>query len=84
VSPKDCRDARFIWIEAVSQSLIVGQLKQFAELAGAESVRIPAYGFGRWETGSTGLHLAGDDEKIIMHLHGGAYVVGLSNPFFEV
>jgi acetyl esterase/lipase len=77
---KDCQDACFIWIEAVAPNLIAGQVKQFAEMAGVESTKIPAYGFGKWKTGSTGLSLAEDDEKIVMHLHGGGFVVSLLVP----
>ncbi|KAG8704085.1 hypothetical protein FRC08_002454 [Ceratobasidium sp. 394] len=80
VALKDCRGTRFIWLEAVPLNLIIGQLKQFAQVAGVESVRIPAYGFGQWESGSTNVRLAGDSEKIVMHLHGGAYVMGTAHP----
>ncbi|KAG9102553.1 hypothetical protein FRC06_001787 [Ceratobasidium sp. 370] len=80
VALKDCRGTRFIWLEAVSPNLITGQVKQFAQAAEAESVRIPAYGFGQWESGLTDVRLAGDGEKIVMHFHGGAYVMGTANP----
>ncbi|KAG8747019.1 hypothetical protein FRC10_002819 [Ceratobasidium sp. 414] len=71
VALKDCWGTRFIWLDGVSPDLITGQVKQFAEAAGAQNVRIPAYGFGQWDSGSTGVRLAGDGEKIVMHLHGG-------------
>ncbi|KAG8772191.1 hypothetical protein FRC12_003216 [Ceratobasidium sp. 428] len=80
VALKDCQGTRFIWLEPVPPGLIDGQVKQFAEAAGTHSVRIPAYGFGHWRAGPTEQHLAGDNERIVMHLHGGAYVIGTAHP----
>ncbi|KAG9124236.1 hypothetical protein FRC07_012308 [Ceratobasidium sp. 392] len=80
VAPKDCRDTRFIWLETVPPNLITGQLEQFAEVAGAQSIRIPSYGFGQWGSEPTEVCFAGDGEKIVMHLHGGAYVIGTAHP----
>lgn len=74
VAAKHCRDARFIWLEAAPSSLISGQIKQFADEAGVKPVRIPGYGFGQWGIGAE-MPLARDDEKIVLHFHGGAYVV---------
>ncbi|KAG8764540.1 hypothetical protein FRC12_008040 [Ceratobasidium sp. 428] len=73
--PKDCQDARFIWLEPVSPKLIDGQVKKFAEAAKVQSARIPAYGYGKWGAEPTELLLAGDNERIVMHLHGGGYIV---------
>ncbi|KAG8743302.1 hypothetical protein FRC10_012265 [Ceratobasidium sp. 414] len=77
VPQKECKGARFTWIEPVPRNLITGQLEQFATATGAESVRIPAYGFGEWTGTGTGepLRPAGENEKIVMHFHGGSYVV---------
>jgi hypothetical protein len=74
VAPRDCNGARFIWVDKITPNLIVGEVKRFADACNAESVRIPAYGFGRWGTGAE-IPLAHDGEKILMHLHGGAFVV---------
>ncbi|KAG8775828.1 hypothetical protein FRC12_001247 [Ceratobasidium sp. 428] len=76
VPQNKCKDARFMWIEPVSQNLIKGQLEEFANAAGAESVRIPAYGFGTWEADG----LARDSERIVMHFHGGTYIHGTAHP----
>jgi acetyl esterase/lipase len=75
VEAKHCQDARFIWLEPVSPSTITGQLKQFAESYGVDSIRVPAYGFGEWQLGSNNDCLARDGEKIVLHLHGGGFVV---------
>ncbi|CEL59412.1 Esterase OS=Acinetobacter lwoffii GN=est PE=3 SV=2 [Rhizoctonia solani AG-1 IB] len=77
VVAKDCLDAHFIWVDAVPPNLIVGDIKRLAQACGAESVRIPAYGFGRWESTRD---LARDGEKVILNLHGGAYIVGTAHP----
>lgn len=76
VAADRCQDARFIWLEPISPELIVGQLKQFAEACGAQSIRIPAYGFGEWPAAPG---LAKDGEKIVLHFHGGAYVVSTTH-----
>ncbi|KAG9088026.1 hypothetical protein FRC06_002254 [Ceratobasidium sp. 370] len=78
VPQKECKGTLFMWIEPVPQNLITGQLEQFATAAGAESVRIPAYGFGDWA--GEPLKLAGENEKIVMHFHGGSYVHGTAHP----
>ncbi|KAF8608532.1 alpha/beta-hydrolase [Ceratobasidium sp. AG-I] len=79
VAAKHCRDARFIWLEGVSSSLITGQIKQFADAARVKPVRIPGYGFGQWGDGGE-IPLARDNEKIVLHFHGGAYVLGTAHP----
>ncbi|KAF8759870.1 Steryl acetyl hydrolase [Rhizoctonia solani] len=48
VIAKDCLDARFIWVDPVPPNLIVGEVERLARACGAQSVRIPAYGFGKW------------------------------------
>lgn len=64
---------KFIWIDAVSEKLIQGEIQEYARRAKVSPARIPAYGFGDWGQGT--LLLARDGEKIVMHCHGGAYVV---------
>ncbi|CAE6434405.1 unnamed protein product [Rhizoctonia solani] len=77
VAAKDCLDARFIWVDSVQSELIVGEVKRLAQACGAQSVRIPAYGFGKWDSARD---LARDGEKIILNLHGGAYIAGTAHP----
>ncbi|KAG8691699.1 hypothetical protein FRC11_012450 [Ceratobasidium sp. 423] len=77
VAAKHCQDARFIWVDGVPPELIVGEVGRLAQVCGALSVRIPAYGFGRWESTQD---LARDGEKIVLNLHGGAYIAGTAHP----
>ncbi|KAF8743282.1 Steryl acetyl hydrolase, partial [Rhizoctonia solani] len=77
VVAKDCLDAHFIWVDGVPDELIVGEVKRLAQVCGAQSVRIPAYGFGRWNSTQD---LARDGEKIILNLHGGGYIAGTAHP----
>jgi hypothetical protein len=81
VVAKDCLDAHFIWVDAVPPNLIVGDIKRLAQACGAESVRIPAYGFGRWDSTRD---LARDGEKVILNLHGGAYIVSTTLAMSEI
>lgn len=63
-----------LWIPPAPESLVVGKLKQWAEHADVAPIRIPGY----W------IHKAGTDiqmgaraqpgEKVILALHGGAYI----------
>ncbi|CCO37735.1 Esterase [Rhizoctonia solani AG-1 IB] len=77
VAAKDCLDAKFIWVNGVPDEFVVGEIKRLAQTCGAQSVRIPAYGFGNW--GSSG-DLARDGEKIVLNLHGGGYIIGTAHP----
>ncbi|KAJ1308504.1 hypothetical protein OPQ81_004208 [Rhizoctonia solani] len=77
VAAKDCQDARFIWVDGVPPELIVGEIQRLAQVCGARSVRIPAYGFGRWDSAQD---LARDGEKIILNIHGGGYIAGTAHP----
>ncbi|CUA70312.1 hypothetical protein RSOLAG22IIIB_00667 [Rhizoctonia solani] len=77
VAAKDCLDARFIWVDGVPPELIVGEIKRLSKACGAHPVRIPAYGFGKWDSARD---LARDSEKIVLNLHGGAYVAGTAHP----
>ncbi|KAH7343934.1 Alpha/Beta hydrolase protein [Rhizoctonia solani] len=77
VAAKDCQDARFIWVDGVSPELIVGEIKRLAQVCGAQPVRIPAYGFGKWDSAHD--H-ARDSEKIVLNLHGGGYIIGTAHP----
>ncbi|CUA70318.1 hypothetical protein RSOLAG22IIIB_00673 [Rhizoctonia solani] len=79
VDAKSCQDARFIWIDSVASELVTGEIKRFASACGAESQRIPAYGFGKWGT-TPDVPLAKDGEKIILNLHGGGFIAGTAHP----
>ena len=73
VPPSECMGTKFIWIDAVSEDLVQGEIRKHAQRAKVSPTRIPAYGFGEWGQGNP--PLARDGEKIVMHCHGGAYVV---------
>ncbi|KAJ1308506.1 hypothetical protein OPQ81_004210 [Rhizoctonia solani] len=77
VAAKDCQDARFIWVDGVPSELIVGEIKRLAQVCGAQPARIPAYGFGKWDSARD---LARDGEKVILNLHGGGYIIGTAHP----
>ncbi|KAJ1308505.1 hypothetical protein OPQ81_004209 [Rhizoctonia solani] len=77
VAAKDCQDACFIWVDGVPPELTVGEIKRLAQVCGAQPVRIPAYGFGKW---GSARDPARDGEKIILNLHGGAYIAGTAHP----
>ncbi|KAF8760319.1 Steryl acetyl hydrolase [Rhizoctonia solani] len=79
VPSRDCNGTRFIWLDKVPSNLIVGEVKRFADACSTESVRIPAYGYGRWGAGAE-IPLAHDGEKVLMHIHGGAFVMGTAHP----
>ncbi|KEP55667.1 alpha/beta hydrolase fold protein [Rhizoctonia solani 123E] len=79
VYAKHCRDARFIWVDKIAPELITGEMKRFANACGAESQRIPAYGFGKWGT-APDVPLAKDGEKVILNLHGGGFIAGTAHP----
>ncbi|QRV80534.1 carbohydrate esterase family 10 protein [Ceratobasidium sp. AG-Ba] len=80
VSAKNCQGARFMWLAPLSPKFVVGHLKRSADLAGAQIIRTPSYGFGKWDSETKGRTLAKDNEKIVMHLHAGAFVVGTAHP----
>ncbi|CAE6419388.1 unnamed protein product [Rhizoctonia solani] len=77
VAAKDCQDTRFIWVDGVPPELVVGEIKRLAQVCGAQPVRIPAYGFGKWDSAQDP---ARDSEKVVLNLHGGGYVMGTAHP----
>ncbi|QRV95090.1 carbohydrate esterase family 10 protein [Ceratobasidium sp. AG-Ba] len=69
-----------MWLASLSPKFLVGQLKRSADFSGAQIIRIPSYGFGNWDSETQGKPLAKDNEKIVMRLHAGAFVVGTAHP----
>ena len=69
-------NARFVWIPELEKEDIVGVVGEQAARAGVESIAIPAYWFLKdnikW---STEYEKAREDEKVLLYLHGGAFVV---------
>lgn len=69
-APLEENDQGFVWIEPVFGSLIVGEIKDMAEVNGVEAVRVGGYWIGpRGRTMRAGEH-ALQDEKVIYHIHG--------------
>jgi hypothetical protein len=72
-------NARFVWIEGLKEADLIGEVKDFAEQTGVQPVRIPGY----WSL-KDGIEWlpehekAGENEQIVLHLHGGAYIVSRS------
>ncbi|KAG8733235.1 hypothetical protein FRC11_007732 [Ceratobasidium sp. 423] len=75
VPPEECMGTKFIWVDPVSEDLVQGDIKGYAERAQIKPCRIPAYGFGNWDQLP-----AREGEKIVMHCHGGAYVSRTAHP----
>ncbi|KAF9807912.1 hypothetical protein IEO21_08029 [Rhodonia placenta] len=68
-APLEENDQGFVWIEPVFGSLIVGEIKDMAEVNGVEAVRVGGYWIGpRGRTMRAGEH-ALQDEKVIYHIH---------------
>ncbi|OSX58473.1 hypothetical protein POSPLADRAFT_1184883 [Postia placenta MAD-698-R-SB12] len=81
-APLEENDQGFVWIEPVFGSLIVGEIKDMAEVNGVEAVRVGGYWIGpRGRTMRAGEH-ALQDEKVIYHIHGGAYFSWSASPSF--
>jgi acetyl esterase/lipase len=68
-----------VWLDPVPD-LVLGEVKQWASIAGVEAVRIPGYWLARsGETIPAGAAPA-PGEKVVLALHGGAYIVGSAVP----
>ena len=69
-------NSRFVWIPELEEEDIVGMVGEYATRAGVKSISIPAYWLlkdgDKW---SPEYDKARKDEKAILYLHGGAYVV---------
>ena len=69
-------NARFVWIPELEKEEIVGAVAEHATRAGIDSVAIPAYWIlkdgVKW---SPAHEKAGKDEKVMLYVHGGGFVV---------
>ena len=69
-------NARFVWVPELGKEDIVGMMGEYATRARVESIAIPAYWFlkdgVKW---SLACEKAQKDEKVLLYLHGGAFVV---------
>ena len=74
-------NARFVWIPELEKEDIVGVVAEHAARTGVKSITIPAYWIlkegDRW---SPSYDEALRDEKVVLYLHGGGFVVRLFPP----
>ena len=68
--------SRFVWIPELEKKDITGMVEEYAARAGVKSVAIPAYWIlkegAKW---SSTYDKARKDEKVLLYLHGGAFMV---------
>jgi acetyl esterase/lipase len=62
-----------VWVEAVNH-LVTGDLKIWAEIANVQSIRVPGYWTHKKGSSMKVGSAPQPDEKVVYHLHGGAYV----------
>ena len=74
-------NARFVWIPELEKEDIVGVIAEHATRVGINSIAIPAYWIlkdgVKW---SPAHNKAGEDEKVILYVHGGGFVVSFFPP----
>lgn len=67
-------ECRAIWIDPVLEGDVWGEVKHWKELNGVTLKKVGAYLWGE-DAESPSVRPAKKDEKIIVHFHGGGYVV---------
>ena len=74
-------NSRFVWIPELEKEDIVGVVAEHAARAGIKSIAIPAYWMLKdgveW---SPAYYKAREDERVILYLHGGAFMVRFCSP----
>ena len=69
-------NARFVWIPELQKEDIVGVVAEHAARAGIESIAIPAYWILKEGVKRSPEHdKAQRDERVMLYIHGGAFVV---------
>jgi len=77
--------SRFVWIPELEKEDIVGMVEEYAARAGVSSIAIPAYWLLKEGTKwSTTYDKAQKDEKVILYLHGGAFMVRYYPPSYQI
>jgi len=70
-------NSRFVWIPELEKEDIVGVVDEHATRAGVKSIAIPAYWILKdGTTWSPAYDKAQKNEKVLLYLHGGAFMVG--------
>ncbi|KAI9000461.1 hypothetical protein BD414DRAFT_504520 [Trametes punicea] len=65
---------RIVWVEPAAPDLIVGEIRDLAEMNGVKPVKVAGYWGG--PIGSDGVpgQRASPEERVIYHFHGGAHI----------
>ncbi|KZT01805.1 alpha/beta-hydrolase [Laetiporus sulphureus 93-53] len=71
---KSGEDVGLVWLDPISEFLIVGEIKQAAAVNAVVPVRLAGYWYGQRGTDGMVGQSAGPDEKVIYELHGGGWV----------
>ena len=78
-------NSRFVWIPELEKEDIVGMIGEYAKRAGVKSMTVPAYWIlkdnVKW---LPAYEKAQKDEKVIMYIHGGAFMVQFFSPLYPV
>lgn len=70
---------KFVWVDALSDDLIRGELRRMMLLQGLTSRRTCGFWYGERDGGGGVGQRATPREKVIYHLHGGAYWIGTAH-----
>lgn len=81
VKAHELKNARFVWVEPVDESLIRGEVKRIAEINNVKPARIPGYWLGQGLEKLDVIPQAEEGEKTILHFHGGGFTVRI-HPIF--
>ncbi|KAJ4470110.1 alpha/beta-hydrolase [Lentinula aciculospora] len=73
----------FVWVDPIPKekgSVVVGEIGEMARVNGVEPVRVSGYWYGRRGVGGEVGQQAGAEEKVMIHFHGGGYVMSSGAP----
>ncbi|KAF8590913.1 alpha/beta-hydrolase [Ramaria rubella] len=74
------KDARFTWIEGIDDEYILGELREYAKIAGLSAAKIPGYWQFRPGTTIKGTLHAQEGERVVYHFHGGGMYLSSAHP----
>ncbi|CDO69546.1 hypothetical protein BN946_scf184785.g51 [Trametes cinnabarina] len=76
------KDASVIWIDGLAEDskVFCGEVRRFADITGVKPTRFAAYWLYRAGGSPAKGAKAKPGEKIVMHIHGGAFYVGSAHP----
>jgi len=76
--------SRFLWIPELDKEDIVETVEEYAARAGVKSIAVPAYWMLKEGTKWSPVHeKARRDEKVLLYLHGGAFMVRFCPPLYR-